>query len=103
MINPLWLSASAVLSSLGTSALTFYFLRKTWKQQEETTATAQKLFSSLSEVLVGLKSNVDVCDHCKKIVDKWFTDGYGRTTCAQCKPEGFAAALRDNRILPKVS
>lgn len=32
------------------------------------------------------------CNHCHHLVGKYFIDGYGRTTCKTCKPEGFADA-----------
>lgn len=34
-----------------------------------------------------------VCDHCGLIVGKYFIDGYGRTTCPRCKPEGYRDAV----------
>ena len=34
------------------------------------------------------------CQHCNRFIGKYFIDGHGRVTCAKCKPEGFADALK---------
>lgn len=39
-----------------------------------------------------------VCTHCQKLVDQYFFDGYGRSACANCKPEAFAYALREGKV-----
>lgn len=39
------------------------------------------------------KTGGDVCGHCRKQVTEYFIDGAGRTTCQNCKPEGFRDAV----------
>lgn len=34
------------------------------------------------------------CDHCGHLVGRYFIDGYGRTTCPGCKPEGYTDAVK---------
>lgn len=38
------------------------------------------------------------CNHCHHIVARYFIDGAGKTTCANCKPEGFSAAVQNKTL-----
>ncbi len=38
------------------------------------------------------------CGHCHHIVARYFIDGAGETTCANCKPSGYEYAVKNNRL-----
>lgn len=55
--------------------------------------------SMLTRISSQMETNgLSECNHCHHIVARYFIDGAGKTTCVNCKPEGFQAAVKNNEL-----
>ena len=55
--------------------------------------------SMLTKMAQQVETNgMTECQHCHHIVARYFIDGSGKPTCANCKPEGFLQAQKDKTL-----
>lgn len=55
--------------------------------------------SMLTKMSQHMESNgMTECSHCHHIVARYFIDGSGAPTCANCKPEGFQQAIQNKSL-----
>lgn len=55
--------------------------------------------SMLTRISSQMETNgLTECSHCHHVVARYFIDGAGRPTCANCKPDGFLAAKKEQTL-----